>query len=86
MNAARLWPRQARQYTTVNGARVLPLPVPDARPSVAPTVRSARKKHRCTSTTSRPATAPRCAWSTSTTPPGGEDIDGYEVPAENPNR
>lgn len=24
MNAARLWPRQALQYTTVNGARFLP--------------------------------------------------------------
>ncbi|MFJ3883054.1 hypothetical protein ACIPW5_37110 [Streptomyces sp. NPDC090077] len=45
MNAARLWPRQALQYTTVNGARLLPFPsrLPDR--SVAPAVRSALKKH-----------------------------------------
>ncbi|MET9694287.1 hypothetical protein ABZY81_38710 [Streptomyces sp. NPDC006514] len=45
MNAARLWPRQALQYTTVNGARFLPFPSRMPVRSVAPAVRSAAKKH-----------------------------------------
>lgn len=68
MNAARLEPRQALQYTTVNGARLLPFPSLMPARSVAPAVHSAIKKTWSTSTTSPPATASRCASSTSGTP------------------
>ncbi|WP_328959798.1 hypothetical protein [Streptomyces virginiae] len=67
MNAARLWPRQALQYTTVNGARFLPSrpgcpsgpwPLPSAPPS---------RSTWCTSTTYPPATAPHCGPSPTST-------------------
>ncbi|MFC8174980.1 hypothetical protein [Streptomyces sp. NPDC057325] len=90
MNAARLWPRQALQYTTVNGARFLPFPSRMPARSVAPAVRSALKKHlvheydvaardgsplRIVYIRHAPGT-----WS------GGEDvIDVYEVHAKEPS-
>ncbi|MCX5079188.1 hypothetical protein OHA84_38255 (plasmid) [Streptomyces sp. NBC_00513] len=89
MNAARLWPRQALQYTTVNGARFLPFPSRTPIRSVAPAVRSALKKHLVHEydVAARDGSplhivyirhAPG-TWS------GGEDvIDVYEVPTEEP--
>ncbi|MFD6471152.1 hypothetical protein [Streptomyces goshikiensis] len=89
MNAARLRPRQALQYTTVNGARFLPFPSRLPARSVAPAVRSALKKHLVHEydVAARDGSplhivyirhAPG-TWS------GGEDvIDVYELPTEEP--
>ncbi|MFE4540674.1 hypothetical protein ACFRKB_37350 [Streptomyces scopuliridis] len=44
-NAARIWPGQALQYTTLDGAQFLPFPSRLSVASVRPAVRSARKKH-----------------------------------------
>ncbi|KJY17847.1 hypothetical protein VR46_44790, partial [Streptomyces sp. NRRL S-444] len=80
----------ALQYTTVNGAHFLPFPSRMPVRSVAPTVRSALKKHLVHEydVTARDGSPLRVVyirhapgtWS------GGEDvIDVYEVPAENPD-
>jgi hypothetical protein len=90
MNAARLWPRQALQYTTVNGARLLPFPSRMPTRSVAPAVRSARQKH----LVHEYDVAARDGAPLSTvyirhapgTWSGGEDvIDVYEVSTEEPS-
>ncbi|MFI5752540.1 hypothetical protein ACIBBE_43370 [Streptomyces sp. NPDC051644] len=87
MNAARLWPRQALLYTTVNDAHFLPFPSRTPVRSVAPAVRTAHKKHTVHEydVTARDGSplhivyirhAPG-TWS------GGEDvIDVYEIPTE----
>ncbi|MGW2089083.1 hypothetical protein [Streptomyces sp. NPDC001880] len=89
MNAARLWPRQALLYTTVNDAHFLPFPSRTPVRSVAPAIRTALKKHLVHEyeTTARDGSPLRIVyirhapgtWS------GGEDvIDVYEVPTEDP--
>lgn len=90
MNAARLWPRQALQYTTVNGARFLPFPSRMPARSVAPAVRSALKKHLVHEydVTTRDGTPLRIVYirHAPDTWSGGEDvIDVYEVPTEEPS-
>ncbi|MEV6251067.1 hypothetical protein AB0M38_33600 [Streptomyces sp. NPDC051742] len=89
MNAARLWPRQALQYTTVNGARFLPFQSRIPVRSVAPAVRSALTEHLVHEYdfAGRDGSPLRIvyirhapgSWS------GGDDvIDVYEVAAEEP--
>ncbi|MEV5139678.1 hypothetical protein AB0K71_17865 [Streptomyces syringium] len=87
MNAARLWPRQALQYTTVNGACFLPFPSRMPARSVAPAVRSALKKHLVHEydVAARDGSPLRIVYIRHTpgTWSGGEDvIDVYEVPTQ----
>ncbi|WP_329094777.1 hypothetical protein [Streptomyces sp. NBC_01439] len=89
MNAACLWPRQALQYTTVNGARFLPFPSRMPARAVAPAVRSAFKKHLVHEydVAARDGSPLRIVWIRHApgTWFGGEDvIDVYEVPTEEP--
>ncbi|GAA2733421.1 hypothetical protein [Streptomyces nogalater] len=87
MNAARIWPRQALQYTTVNGAHFLPFPSRVPARSVAPAVRSALKKHTVheydiTARNGSPLHIVYIRYAPGTWSGGEDVIDVYEVPAQ----